>query len=221
MAVHTDLAIAIQVIQQHVIARELVLLANTLAGRYCRDAALPALYRAEEAPSAVLGDPEHFDPVAAYRQKRLMPRATLQTTPAPHAGVGAAAYVPITGACRRYTDLLMHRQLLGCLADGQAPLTPEALEHALLRTATARLAQQEITANAQRYWLLRDLEGRVGEALPAVVLERFTAGALVELTATRLHVYCPAAALPPGAPLTVRVEHVSAPADVVRVRVSP
>lgn len=202
------------------IDRELALLANAAAGQWCRERGVPGLYRAEAPPAAVLVAPGCFDPVAEHRQRALLPAAVLQTAPAPHAGVGVAVYLPVTGPTRRCADLLMHRQIVqvlrtGCPAYGEADL--QAL---MAETAAARLAAREIERNARRYWLLRWLEGREGATLEATVLERFDVGYLLELSETRLTAWCPAAAprLSPGAPLRVRLLHADARKDELRLQ---
>jgi len=203
------------------IDRELAILANMLAGQWCMEQQIPALYRVESPPAAILVAPDQFDPVAGYRQKQLLPRALLQTEPAPHAGVGAAVYLPISNPARCCTDLLMHQQLIRFLEDGHAIYSSDDLHTALEQTATASLIGPEIETNARRYWLLRYLERQSGAMLDAVILERFSEGYLIELAETRLTVYGPAAALValhPGTQVQVRLQRAAARMDVLQVR---
>jgi exoribonuclease-2 len=148
-----------------------------------------------------------------------MPRAGLQTNPAPHHGVGAEAYVRLDEACHRYADLLMHQQIIGFLDGGRAPFGEEDVKQALYYTAAARDAAREIANAARRYWLLRYLEGMVGQECAAVILESYAGNYLVELEETRLRSLAPATALvnlAPGTSVRVRLTRVSARADALR-----
>ena len=204
---------------ERVLWSELAILANTLAGEFCATHGIPAIYRVESPVGTVLVGEQH-DPVACHRQKRLMPKATLQVAPSPHHGLGAAQYAPISRPCHRYTDLLMHQQLVHFLAHGTPRYSSDDLEEALLRTAHARGVAAQTEAGARRYWLLKHLEGRFGQDVDAVVLERSPGGHLVQLADCLLKVFEPVRGrehFPPGRPVQVRLSHVSARRDVIRV----
>jgi len=161
---------------------ELRVLANSLAGEFCRSRQLPALHRVEEPVSDNLIRSDDYDPVASREQKRLMPRARLQVEPGRHSGLGVDHYAPIDRPLHRYTDFLMQRQLLSFFASRGAPLlSTKELGEALLHTAWAREAGTRIERSAERYWLLKYLERSVGKEMEAVVLERRPRGCLVEL----------------------------------------
>jgi len=200
------------------IKEELSILANTLAGRFLTEREAPAIYRTESGCREVLVDPGRYDPVACYCQKRIMPRAGLQTIPAPHRGLGVETYVPIDRPCSRYTDLLMQQQIIGLLESGRLLHSEEDLKWTLLYTASARTGVRDIEKAARRYWLLRHLQDKTGQEVDAVVLERFGAGYLVELAETLLRTFCPATLgveLTPGAGVRVRLAKVSARADEI------
>ena len=203
------------------ICEELTILANTLAGRLCVDKGLPAIYRAEDRCPRVFVDPDRHDPVACYHQKRVMPKAALQTEPAAHHGLGVDAYAPISSPHARYADLLMHQQIIDFLDHGEPPYSDEDLEEALLYTFTARTTAREIEFASRRYWLLRYLESRIGDDVQAVVLERVGSGCKADLTETGLRVFCqpgPGPAPAPGTRVRARLARVSARADEIRLQ---
>lgn len=204
---------------EQLIVHELTVLANTLIARWCADHGVPAIYRAEDRCAEVVVDPERQDPLACYRQRRMMPKARLQTEPAPHHGLGVDRYAPATEPLRRYTDLLMHQQIVGRLRDGQPPYSEEDLRQALLRTAYARAAARDITAAARRYWLLRHLEGQVGSTFDAVVLETVATGSRVLFADLPLTAFCPSRKpVARGTSLRVKLTRVSARADLLSIR---
>ena len=200
------------------IEEELSILANTLAGRLCVENHVPAIYRTEDRCREVLVDPARPDPVACFLQKRLMPRAGLQTDPGPHHGLGVPAYVPIDRSCTRYTDLLMQQQLVGWLSGGAPARSSDDLAQELLYTASARDTVRTVERSSKRYWLLRYLEAQFPGEQEATVLETFGNGYLVELSETLLRAFCPArssSSLQPGTRVRVRLAKASAREDVV------
>jgi exoribonuclease-2 len=201
------------------VEEELAILANRLAGDWCGQREIPAIYRAEKRCGQRLTRPDLADPVAAYRQLRHMPRAGLQAEPAPHHGVGADRYAPVTEPCRRVTDLVMHWQLASACAGEPVPFAGDELGQILLETALARRVAREIRGNARRYWLYRYLEPFVGQHLPGVILDTFASDYLVLLSETGLRLTCPmrsTSTLPPGTPVDVLLAKVSARSDVLR-----
>ena len=203
------------------IEQEFSILANTLAGQWFKEKGLPAIYRTEDPPAEVFVGARGFDPVAAHHQKKVMPKAILQTQPGAHHGLGSEAYAPITRPFMRYTDLLMHEQLVGFLEGVGVVFSDADLREALFRTASARMTARKIERASNRYWILRYLESRIGAALDAVVLERIGNGCLVELNETRMSGNCPGGVgtiLEPGDGVQVRLVKVSARADVLRLQ---
>ena len=203
------------------IEQEFSILANTLAGQWFKEKGLPAIYRTEDPPAEVFVGAIGFDPVAAHHQKKVMPRAILQTDPGAHHGLGSEVYAPITRPFMRYTDLLMHEQLVGFLEGGVAVFSNADLRESLFRTASARMTARKIESASNRYWILRYLESRIGAALDAVVLERIGSGCLVELNETRVSGICPGGVgtiLEPGDRVQVRIVKISARADVIRLQ---
>ena len=162
--------------------------------------------------------PEGYDPVACHLQRQMMPKARMQTEPARHHGLGEEVYARVNHGLTRYTDLLMHQQVVGWLVDGQAPYAVEDLDAALLYTSSPRSAARDILRASTRYWLLKHIEAQVGEALSAVVLEAFQEGYRVLIEDTLSSAYCPsrsATRLVPGRRVQVKVKRASARANVL------
>lgn len=158
--------------------------------------------------------------VWGHEQVKLLSGATLQAAPDRHHGLGVEAYAPTSQPLHRYADWLMHRQLV-CLVQGGKPVfSEEELERALVETAWTREVTGQIEAAGRRYWLLKDLEGRLNDELGAVVLERRGRGYLVELEDCRLNGFVHGGRelwAMPGDRMRVRVVQVSARRDLVRL----
>jgi exoribonuclease-2 len=85
------------------IVAELAILANSTWGALLHDHGVPGIYRSQRT-------------FAAAGPKR----TRMQTTAAPHEGLGVAQYAWSTSPLRRYTDLVNQWQLLACVQHGVA-----------------------------------------------------------------------------------------------------
>jgi exoribonuclease-2 len=84
--------------------------------------------------------------------KRCLSRGLVGTSPAPHFSLGLPAYVQATSPIRRYSDLLVQRQLMALRA-GETPLVEQDLD-ALLMELEGPLRQGiQIGREDQRHWL--------------------------------------------------------------------
>src|SRR5580698_10455317 len=96
------------------IVAELAILANSSWGAFLHDHGVPGIYRSQRAFGAPTGPK----------------RTRMQTTAAPHEGLGVAQYAWSTSPLRRYVDLVNQWQLLACVQHGvtaklAAPFKPK------------------------------------------------------------------------------------------------
>jgi exoribonuclease-2 len=131
------------------IVAELAILANSSWGGLLAEYGVPGIYRAQRA----------FGPVAGPKRTRM------QTTPAPHEGLGVAQYAWSTSPLRRYVDLVNQWQLLACCEHGVAaklvaPFKPKdadlfAVVQGFDDTYSAYADHQN---RMERFWCLRWLQ---------------------------------------------------------------
>jgi exoribonuclease-2 len=161
---------------------EMMVLANQLIAEYLQEHQIPALYRTQPAPEepvAALTGPA--DAVALNRQRKQMKRSELTTEPAPHYGLGVKAYTQGTSPIRRYSDLLVHRQLKRVL-HGEPPV--HSLEE--MKTLGAMTEQgisivNQVQRQSHRYWLLRYLQDLPSQPLRGVVIDVWDEQAKIQL----------------------------------------
>ncbi len=96
------------------IVSELAILANSTWGAFLHDHSVPGIYRSQRAFGMPSGPK----------------RTRMQTTAAPHEGLGVAQYAWSTSPLRRYVDLVNQWQLLACVQHGvtaklAAPFKPK------------------------------------------------------------------------------------------------
>ena len=177
---------------------EFMVLANRLMGERLRDNGVPAIYRTQEPVSLEDVPDTSVDAVRHYHILRQIRPSRLSTTPGRHALIGVEPYVQATSPLRRYLDLAVQRQLASAIDGREAPYTAEDLK-GLIGEADATLRDlNRAEDERKRYWMLKHLGGRIGEAIPAVVLDVRERQSVVELETflIRSNVYLPPSVVP-------------------------
>ena len=206
---------------------EAMILAGAAVAAHGQRSGLALPYRSQlpsTLPTAAELAPLAPGPVRHAALKRCLSRGSLGTTPAPHFSLGLEAYVQATSPIRRYSDLLVQRQLAAQLA-GQPPLTEAELAERLAEIEAPLREGIAISRDDQRHWqqvwfethpqpewrglFLRWL--RPQDQLGLVWLEDL---------ALELPVRCPAGA-EPGAALLVQVRAVDSLRDQLRLEARP
>ena len=173
---------------------ELMVLCNTLLAEFCRKEQLPAVYRAQVAPDLAglavatqdgAGVPHERatnEAEATLRRYLIMKRLTpaeMDLIPAPHGGLGVAAYIQATSPLRRYPDLVMQRQIGHYLSAGKPFYPPETVASVLQRAEVQLREMARLEEERKRYWFLKYLQqSRLGAAGSAERSDLFTATVL-------------------------------------------
>ena len=166
---------------------ELMIFCNTLLAELCRRNELPAAYRTQPAPDlaeAPAGDAD--GPLRRYLMCRGIPPAVVSTSPGPHGGLGVEAYIQSTSPLRRYSELIMQRQISRFLESGEPFYGRDAMGSIAQRAEVQRRELSRLEEDRKRYWLLKLLDQRRAagdDTFEAVVLENQPQRpALLELT---------------------------------------
>jgi exoribonuclease-2 len=198
---------------------EFMILANSLAALFLKERGVPAIYRGQMEPRERIPPMGKFDPLQAYRLRRVMNRVEVSTRPLRHSGLGAEAYLTLTSPIRRFYDLLTEQQILGALR-GNPVFNEAQLEEIITKVGPTISKVGLVEELTEQYWILRCLERRVNSTTPAVILDRFANKYLVHLNEYLLEVDMAAnssRAFVPGDEVLVRVEKVNARAGVLKI----
>jgi exoribonuclease-2 len=150
---------------------ETAILANWLGSRFLAERGVPALFRTQSPSREPILEGAHDDLYLHFKQRRLLNRVELTLEPSPHAMLGLSPYTHLTSPIRRYLDLVMQRQIAAALAGEPLPYGPDQLRTLAQTVEPSVRRGMKIRQARQRYWLLRWLEARQGESLPALVME--------------------------------------------------
>ncbi len=152
-----------------IIVEELMILANGLMAGFLAEKNIPAVFRTQPEPKERLYKEENGTLFQNYRQRRLLSRFVLSTTPERHSGLGLDAYVTATSPIRKYFDLITQRQLRSAFGL-ETPYSADELSHTMQMLEEPMRAVGMIQFRRKRYWLLKYLETQVGTKYQAIVV---------------------------------------------------
>lgn len=198
---------------------EIMIMANWLMARFLADRDLPAIFRSQPAPRDRLYSEDGGSLFQNWMQRKLLSRFVLSPTPERHAGLGLDAYLTGTSPIRKFFDLVTQRQLRSAFGLGPAYTAEEitAITQALELPMRNVFRLQN---RRRRYWLLRHMEGRVGQKLEGIVLTRRRNGYQILLPEVMMETGLPSASgvnLKPEDMVQVTIQHVNARRDVLTV----
>jgi len=115
---------------------------------------------------------------------RPMNKVQVSTDPGPHSSLGVSPYTQATSPVRRYSDLLVQRQLAAFLSgvEEEPVYTTLELESFIDGTAYIRDGIKQIERWGVRYWLLKYLLSRKEDVFQGEIVEKRRAFYIVELS---------------------------------------
>jgi exoribonuclease-2 len=154
-----------------VLVAEFMILANTLGAQFVAEREAPGLFRCQMEPRQRIIDGFEKDILKVIQQRKRLSPMSLLTTPKIHSGVGAPQYTTVTSPIRRLLDLIMQLQI-SHLVNGKGVLFSKNDMKRFANTILTTLEKaNQVRHLRQRYWILKYLEPRTGERLPALVID--------------------------------------------------
>ncbi len=164
-----------------ILVSEFMILANSLFANFMMNRGLPGIFRSQGPPSEKIEIKDQYDPVESYRCKKTLARGDFLTKPAPHSTLGLPAYTTATSPLRRYTDLVVQRQIRGALGLAQRTLNEGEIKNILTEICFRIDRAVLLERKRQRYFLLKYLSQMKESEFEAIVLQRFPRFYLVYL----------------------------------------
>ncbi len=189
------------------IVSEMMILVNRYVASLCAEHNLPVGYRTQD--PVALDDLEDIQNEALRRHQilRRVKFSKLSMEPGPHHLLGVDCYTQVTSPLRRFTDLLVQRQIVRYLTQGDVAYDRDEMAPMLQRAEEQIRALKRLERGRERYWLLKYLQSSIGEEFSAVVLEVRGKNVQAELTEFALKV-------------SVYVEGQPEPGDAIRLRLT-
>lgn len=160
---------------------ELMILVNCCASSLCRKREIPFIFRSQNRPDDLPKISTEYQPLAAFEALSRMERSRYSTEPGAHGGLGVPSYTQLTSPLRRFTDLVLQRQLKAAV-QGEAP--PYSREELMEVIETVQAAEGDLRAaerKANRFYTLTFISRQPpDEVVEVVVLRQLERGYLVE-----------------------------------------
>ena len=199
---------------------EFMVLANSLFAAYVADRQVLGLFRGQNEPHRRLYQGFLRDLQLNFRQRRFLQPARITTRAQPHSCVGTMQYTTMTSPIRRFFDLVMQHQVMSMLRGQGAKFESHELESFIAEIIRFQSRAGLVRRLRHRYWLLRYLEGRVGERMEALVVDRGPRRVNVVLTEILMEADLPltsGVSAEPGAHVMVRLARVKPLEDLLRL----
>ncbi|NUO81105.1 RNB domain-containing ribonuclease [candidate division KSB1 bacterium] len=147
---------------EHKMVSEWMIAANHAAARFCAEQQLPCIYRVQET-----GGARENEEGSENANNFVRPQSSLEM--APHRDLGIDGYTQITSPLRRYTDLLVQRQIVAFLRNEAPVYSPQELvKRVAVIEETARRIHK-IEARAEFYYKCVYLKQHRGETFNAEI----------------------------------------------------
>ncbi|MBC7475884.1 MAG: RNB domain-containing ribonuclease [Candidatus Sericytochromatia bacterium] len=154
------------------IISELMVFANSLIAEYTYKNKIPCIYRYQDEPSEVIDFNSDINPIILmYKQRRFMKKSETSTVANEHHGLGLNSYTQMTSPIRRYSDLVVHRQLKSYLRTGEPFYSEEKIKEVINFSEHSIYIANLIQRTSNRYWVCKFLSNYIGCKTPALVLD--------------------------------------------------
>lgn len=198
---------------------ELMILANDVAAEFLVRGNLPAVFRSQAAPRERLFDRDQGSLFQNWMQRKQIGRFILSSSPEPHAGLGLNAYATCTSPIRKYTDLVNQRQIRAALGL-ETPYQKEEVDFIINTLQEPMVQVGRIQFRRHRYWVLKFLEGCIGQKEEALILNRRREGYAILLLNYMIETTLSGAeniTFKPEDLIQITIQHVNARNDVLTV----
>ena len=198
---------------------EMMIMTNWLAARLLAENDTPAIFRSQPKPKDRILKNGTGSLFQNWMQRKLLNRFVLKIGPEQHCGLGLDAYVTATSPIRKYFDLVTQRQIRSVLGLESA-YTHQEIEEIIQQLTQPMADVGRIQFRRNRYWLLKHLEGRVGQKEEAIVLQRRRNTYSVLLKAYMIECTLPQSSgidLKPEDLVQITIQHVNARRNILSV----
>ncbi len=205
-----------------IMVSEWMIAANSSAAVYLTERNIPSIFRAQgECKQETDFTQSEHELFYIYRQRRLFARAELDTRAKLHCSLALPHYTTVTSPIRRYTDLVVQRQLKQAIMNEPELYTEDELRQLITKLAAQQSKISFIQRKWTRYWILKYLEQEDVHTLNALILEKNDRFAHLLLPDLFIETNAPVtenARFHPGEMIRVKIEKLNPREDLLRVQ---
>jgi len=154
----------------HMIIAELMILTNNLTSKYLNDNNLPSIFRVQkdEVPQEAR-DHDIKDPLFPIRVVKHLRPSVIGTYHGKHKSLGLDGYVQSTSPIRRYSDVVVQRQIVGILTGNEWVYDGKELSEIITRIGNGFGERRLLQKNRKRYWLYKYFKENMEENIKGIV----------------------------------------------------
>jgi len=154
----------------HMIIAELMILTNNLTAKYLNEHNLPSIFRVQkdEVPKEAR-DYDINDPLFSIRVVKHLRPSVISTNPGKHKSLGLDGYVQSTSPIRRYSDVVVQRQLIGIIGGNEWIYDGKELFDIITRIGNGFGERRLLQTNRKKYWLYRYFQENNEENISGIV----------------------------------------------------
>lgn len=142
----------------HKVIAEFMILMNVMAGKYLKDNHIPGIFRSQPEPiSEDARSHDESDPLFALHVVKYLRAPRVGLDPAPHMSLGIDVYAQATSPIRRYSDLIIQRQIVSSLENDEPAYTEDELENLYPKIEIGIRDKKMVERNREKYWVYKHL----------------------------------------------------------------
>ncbi len=137
---------------------EFMVWTNHAAAEWFRENSVPCLFRMQDGEKSKIEFGDTFNPVVFFSALKTFRKTVISPNAGRHHSLGLNSYTQVTSPLRRYSDLLLHRQIKAFLHTGKPAYSQDELGQAMMVADISVGRADEIMRDRDRYFLLKYLK---------------------------------------------------------------
>lgn len=203
---------------------EFMIWTNHGAACWFKERSLPCLYRCQDGNSEAIEKlevKETFEPVAFWNTLKLMQKTVVSQDFGRHFSLGINGYTQVSSPLRRYSDLLLHRQIKAFI-NGISTMEQEELNQRVMVSDIAVNHADDTMRNREKYYMLKYLKQKqkseevIFDAIVVDTSSMTEVNFYVDFLCSFRHCRKPAFDVAPGMKIKVKVSQIDLFDNIIR-----
>lgn len=138
---------------------EFMIWTNHVAAEWFKKNEIPSLYRSQDGDENAKKEfKEDFDPLTFWQVLRTFRKTVVGRSAKKHFSLGVNSYTQVTSPLRRYSDLVLHRQIKNFIREKKNLYTEDELTQEVLISDISVGRAEDVMQRRERYFMLKYLK---------------------------------------------------------------